>query len=287
MALNMNKLMQNTPEWEKHRKNKIGASDAPIIMQESPWTTPYQLWEKKMDLVCDPKTTPAQQRGHDLEPLAREELEKMTGILFLPRVIFHPTTNYLMASLDAIDPEGLNIAEIKCAGKEDHSLALAGQVPRKYFPQLQHQLEVCQLDLVLYFSFDGSKGVIVKVYRDDKYIKEMLQKEKEFWECMQEFNPPPLTDKDFEKKDDESWKETAQEWRLISNQMKELENREKQLRDSLISMSNNRNAMGHGIKVSTYPRKGSVDYSSIPEIRNIDLELYRKKTSKCWKITSL
>lgn len=40
-------LLQNTQEWEKFRLQKIGASDAPIIMGVSPWKTPFQLWLEK------------------------------------------------------------------------------------------------------------------------------------------------------------------------------------------------------------------------------------------------
>jgi predicted phage-related endonuclease len=43
-------MQQQTPEWLEFRKNKIGASDAPIIMETSPWKTPYQLWLEKLSL---------------------------------------------------------------------------------------------------------------------------------------------------------------------------------------------------------------------------------------------
>ena len=38
---------QGSKEWLALRNNKIGASDAPIIMGESSWTTPFQLWQIK------------------------------------------------------------------------------------------------------------------------------------------------------------------------------------------------------------------------------------------------
>ena len=39
-------LQQNTPEWLEFRRLRIGASDAPVIMEVSPYTTPYTLWER-------------------------------------------------------------------------------------------------------------------------------------------------------------------------------------------------------------------------------------------------
>ncbi len=47
----MSALIQHSNEWLELRKNKIGASDAPIIMKVSPWKTPYRLWEEKLGLT--------------------------------------------------------------------------------------------------------------------------------------------------------------------------------------------------------------------------------------------
>ena len=152
---------QNTPEWEEMRKNKIGGSDAPVIMEVSPYKTPYELWEEKLDLRPSATPTYNMARGHILEDPARLEAEKMAGFLFFPQVKFHPTIPWMMASCDGIDPEEKHLVEIKSPGKEDHEIALSGQIPDKYFPQLQHQLEVCQLEMGYYFSFYEMKGVLV------------------------------------------------------------------------------------------------------------------------------
>ncbi len=42
---------------------------------------------------------------------------------------------------------------------------------------------------------------------------------------------------------------------------------------------------GKGIKVAEIERKGSVDYSAIPDLKGMDLEPYRKPSSKYFKIT--
>lgn len=281
-------LKQNTPEWLEMRKGKVGASDAPVIMQVSPHTTPYQLWQEKLELVPPKKSNWGMDRGRTLEDVAREELEKITGLFFLPQVKFHATIPWMMASVDAIDPSEKIVAEIKCPGEEAHAQALAGHIPEQYFPQLMHQLEVCELEMGYYYSFDGKAGVLLKIERNDKYIKEMIKKEKEFWERIQNFEPPELIDRDYEVKlDDPEWDMTANEWLLINSQLKTLEQKEKALRDKLICKANNRNCMGSGIKVSRYLRKGNVDYSAIPELSNVNLDAYRKKASECYRIAAL
>lgn len=275
---------QNTQNWLEMRKNKIGASDAPVIMNVSPYSTPYRLWEEKLGLSPNTPTNTSMQRGHALEETARLELEKITGHFFLPQVKFHNSISYMMASLDGIDPEGKYIAEIKCPNREDHSIALSGQVPEKYIPQLQHQLEVCELDMVYYFSFDGTRGTLVKVFRDDKYIKKMLRNEEEFWECMQSWTAPKMTDRDYVERTDELWQTAANQWKSLDYKLKELESKEKEIRETLIAMSGARNSKGSGIKISKFVRKGNVDYASIPELEGIPLENYRKNPIECYKI---
>jgi putative phage-type endonuclease len=277
---------QNTPEWLEMRKNKIGASDAPIIMNQSPYKTPHQLWQEKLDLVSTPKSTVAMDRGVSLEESARHEFEKMTGLKTQPKVVFHPHINYMMASLDAVDPQGKNIAEIKCPGKEDHALAQAGKIPGKYYPQLQHQLEVSELEMAYYFSFDGSQGVIVKVFRNDKYIDTLLKKEKEFWEKLQTFEAPELTERDYELKEDLSWTRAACLLRHARSELVAAQEKEMEARARLIELSNDRNCMGDGVKLTKVITQGRIDYKAINELKDLNLEIYRKKPTESWRITT-
>lgn len=277
-------MQPNTPEWLEYRKNKIGASDAPIIMGTSPWMTKYQLWQEKLGLAPQRGKTAAMQRGLDLEEKARSLFIEMTGIKVIPKVMENPHLEWMIASLDGIDSENKNIVEIKCVNREDHRSAEAGIIPDKYFPQLQHQMEVCAVEMAHYFSFDGNQGVCLHIYRDDQYIKKLLKAETDFWECMQNLIVPELTDKDYELIHSPEWEQTASEWILIQEKVKEIEFKEKALREKLISLSKNKNSMGSGIKVCKTARKGNVDYAKIPELFLVDLEPYRKPAVEYWKI---
>jgi putative phage-type endonuclease len=155
-------LTQNTPEWLEFRRKKIGASDAPIILEVSPWKTPYQLWLEKTSGSLPPSTV-RQKRGLELEELARQVFEKKTGMIMFPKVVLHPSLDWMMASLDGIDIDGQAIVEIKCPGQTDHDVAKTGKVPEKYIPQLQHQLAVTGVEIAYYFSFDGNDGVSVSM----------------------------------------------------------------------------------------------------------------------------
>lgn len=281
----MHTYQQNTDEWLEMRRNKIGASDAAVIMGKSPWSTPYILWEEKIGLRPMKAKTKSMERGNALEESAREAFIKMTDIVVFDQVVFHPKIDWMMASLDGIDIEGKNIVEIKCPGPEDHDMALNGYVPEKYYPQLQHQMEVTGLDMAYYFSFDGERGVIVKVNRNQEFVDKMLKKETEFYACMQTLEPPKLTERDFVEKNDEVWSMAAESWIRCHNELEELKAREEELREQLVCLSGKTNAMGSGIRISRVLRKGNIDYKNIPQLQGLDLEPYRKPTTESWRIS--
>ena len=177
---------QRSREWLQWRSTKICASDAPIIMEHSPFKTVEQLFVEKIKCF-ESAPNPYMLRGIELESVALEEFEKATGLIMFPCVGEHEC-GWMAASFDGMTIEQDAIVEIKCPGKKDHAVALEGNVPGKYVAQLQHQMYVADLHLAYYYSFDGNKGVIVEISRDDTYCKIMLEKEFEFWQRLQVLN---------------------------------------------------------------------------------------------------
>lgn len=171
-------LKQRSPEWMKWRRSKIMASDAPILMGVSPYKTIEALLNEKLRCYEQPQTH-WMQRGIELEPAALELFEKETGLTMFPCVGLHDN-EWMAASFDGMTIDEDAIVEIKCPGKKDHAIALKGEIPAKYYPQLQHQICVSELDMVYYYSFDGESGVTIQVKRDDIYIENMVAKLFEF-----------------------------------------------------------------------------------------------------------
>lgn len=279
---------QNTKEWEDLRKTKIGASDAPIIMGDSPWKTPNQLWKEKSGLVENTYKSAAMQKGHDSEQHGRDIFKKETGVEVFDKVLIHTDCEWMMASLDGISEDCKTCVEIKTCGKEDFEKALKNEVPKKYVAQLQHQLCVTGLDKMYYLALsysDITEYVLFEVQRDQKYIEKMLLKEAQFFSCMQNFSEPALTDRDYVVRDDSQFINICS---LLSNLKKEMDlikEKEKEYREILISMSEGKNCICNDVKIQQVISSGRIDYSSIPEIQDIDLERYRKSPSKSWRIT--
>lgn len=182
-------VIQGSGEWLRFRRSHIGASDAVTIMGLSPWKSPLELYEEKV-FEFEQQENKYMRRGKELEEHARECFESEKGIDVFPMVFESSQHDWMAASMDGITLDYKTAVEIKVPGKVDHRKACQGLIPEKYIPQLQHQMYVCELEWIYYYSFDGENGVCIEVKRDDAYIENLLDKEKAFWHCLKILKPP-------------------------------------------------------------------------------------------------
>ncbi len=283
-------------EWLKLRKNYIGASDAPVIMNGTHFNkTPYRLWQEKLGLAGGTPDNNAMRYGRDMEEQARQCYERYTGNIMTPQMVFHKTKTFMMATLDGLDFNGEVALEIKCPGAKDHETALKGKVPEKYYPQLQHQLACdknnqlasININRLHYFSFRDGKGVLIEVERDEAYINTLYKEEGNFWDKVMTLTAPELTERDYQQMENAEWQEVATRWARRQALLKALEEEEKQDRAFLIKMAGDASAIGHGVRVSKILRKGNVDYKAIPQLKGVDLDQYRKKPIESWRIEAV
>jgi putative phage-type endonuclease len=196
------RVKQNTKEWREWRNKGLGASDAPIVMGVSPWTSRFELWSYKTGLIqrSEPNgfQVAAMQRGHDLEPEARRRAEEVYLKAKFPATSFeHSEHSFLRASLDGYNAETNSNLEIKCPGKADHQTALEGRVPKKYIPQIQMQMLVSGAHLTYYFSWDGKDSdILITVQEDKRYQEVLLQEMRSFWNLIQSGVPPEISEKE-------------------------------------------------------------------------------------------
>lgn len=277
----------NLKEWHKWRSEGIGSSDAAVIMKKFPYgKTPYQLWEERIENKIWEGNV-ATQHGKDMEPVALKWLEGQIGVsLFsnVPRE--HNELNWMRATFDGLDLEEKVAAEIKCPFNFDNfqKVKLSREVPEIYYPQLQHQIKVRELNGIYFVCFYEDDGVILEVERDNKYIEKMVKEEEEFWNCLRTKTPPPLTEKDYVELDPLGI-EIARQLASAQHIRKQAEKEEEELKKSLISHVQEKSAKGGGVTLTKIVQKGSVDYKLIPELKGIDLEPFRKKPFTKWLVT--
>lgn len=277
-------MEQGTQEWKDLRRSKIGASDAAAILGICPYRTPFQLWEEKV-LGKDQEQTGGMSRGTALEPEARACFEKVTSLLVLPKVVFHPELQWMMASLDGITFDGTTIVEIKCPNKEVHALAEKGVLPPHYMAQVQHQFAVTGAVKGYYFSYNGKQGVLVEVFADDKFIKKMLKEEEKFFKLMTDKEPPELTERDYVIKEDKEFVDLMAEYKDVKHELDILKDCEQVIREKLIALAGEKNTVCSKGKMTRSICKGQVDYKAVPELIGVDLEPYRKPPCEKWRIT--
>ncbi len=281
-------LVQGSAEWKAFRSNKIMASESSIILDVNPWTTPLQLWKQKLGLLPETQSNAAMEKGHRLEPIAREYFCVQADMDFQPCVVLSDDHPWMGASLDGLSECGRYILEIKCGGEKLYTQAENGEIPEYYMAQMQHQLAVTGLELCYYFVYYEGKGISLEVFRDDVYIQRLIVEGKRFWDCIQNLEQPQLSDKDYIQRDSREWANEAITLKYARDQIKHFETIEKQATQNLIQLAGQSNSLGAGIKLSKCTRKGTVDYKKIINDYNIcDEESYRKPDSEYFRITEV
>jgi putative phage-type endonuclease len=202
-------LIQNTEKWLKWREDGIGGSEASCIMGTNPYDDVIVCWQRKLNLIPDITETAskwsleAMQRGHDLEPEARQLFELEFGLKMNPVCMIHPEYDFMRASLDGLSCDGNIVLEIKCPGLTTHREALEGKIRPYYYTQMQHQMSVAGAELCYYFSYTDLDNIdtykLIEVPRDEEYIKRLIERESIFWEYVVNKTEPDISK--FEVKD--------------------------------------------------------------------------------------
>jgi len=279
-------LKQNTPEWLEWRKDKIGGSDIAAIMGVSKWCTPWQLYMRKLSLISEQDENEAMREGKRRESEALAIFNAHYKCNCIPVVMQHEEYPWMIASLDGWDEEKRIAVEIKCPGKDDHETAkIFCDIPIHYHPQLQHQMCVLGIPNMWYMSYHKEDWASVLVFRSEYYTKDMIEKEKDFMRRIKELDPPDLCDRDYVEKSNRHWQYAVRNYNERKLEKERVERWYEEARQELITLADNHNCKGSGIRMTKSVRKGNIDFLQIPELKDVDLEKYRKESTITWRIS--
>ena len=176
-------------------------------MGVSPWKTPFELWEEKTGRAKREETSNfIQERGNELEPIARARYELEFDIEMPPALCQHQKHEWMRASMDGHNPALKRGLEIKYIGENDFKLAVElGKIPEKYFPQIQHQFMVTGAEQIDFYGYTVPKGaenhqgksVTVPVFPDLNYVSNLFEAEYRFWMHIVSDVPPPFVQQDY------------------------------------------------------------------------------------------
>jgi len=279
--------VQGSAEWLQFRKDKIGASMAPCIMEIDPWRTKLELWE---EIIFDrPKEkTAAMQRGNDMEEEARGWLNEMWNFHFQPAVIQSTEYPNLIASLDGYfeDQDGnISLAEIKVPSMEVYNKAVDGIIPDHYFAQMQHQMMLAGVKQMVYFVYRGGGGAMLTCKKNDAYCKDLLKKELEFLKSIQDFEPPSPSERDWKEISDPQLQSKLEAYDQLNRQMKSIKDEMDCIKDFLISQADHPRLEYGQMKMQKIQSKGAYNYRMQVEEMGVALsEKYRGKGKEYWTI---
>lgn len=280
-------LTQGSPQWHAYRLSRRNASESAAVLGLSPWITPYQLWLVKTGR-CVTQVTPAMQRGTDMEPLARAAYEERTGLIMQPLVL---EAGDYSASLDGMTLVGDLLLEIKCPLRGTRSDlwqdVQGGLVPEHYALQVQHQLMVAGADQAHLWVFDGLKGMLHAIERDEAVMAQIQRGWEDFQQFLSSDTPPPLTDADTVLREDTPWSKAAKAFTEARQAADLADAGLAKARDELVALARHPREQGAGVSVTRYWKAGNVAYKDVPELKGVNLEKYRGKLREEVRVTAV
>ena len=167
-------------------------------------------------------------------------------------------------------------------------MAKDGMLPPHYEAQVQFQMFVTGLSEVFYISHRQGDYAVVRVKRDQGYIDDMIVKLLDFKRRLIDFDPPPLTERDYEDMShDADLEKDIMLYNTDLRAMNFLKERIERKKADIVARIGDKNAKGAGWKVSRYSTKGRVDYDAAFEYYKVpaDLEQFRKAETVSYRIS--
>lgn len=188
----------STEEWLRHRRYGICGSDAPIILGLSKYRSILHLWKDKTGQIPIEETESEYAYfGHVMEPVIKREFMKRTGLKVRLRnqILQSEEYPFMLADVDGVVKESdgsYALFEAKTASEYKRKVWEDG-VPEEYIAQVQHYLCVTGYQKAYVCAVVGGNTFFCHVVlRDDAYIKNLVEKERNFWNCVKECVPPVL-----------------------------------------------------------------------------------------------
>lgn len=198
--------------WLEHRKTTIGASDVPVILGLIPQKSAYTLFQEKRGMIPPPDVTDAMDYGLYIEPYIGKKFTKATGrktwrpienIGIDPSqnteayaVYQHPDYEWLFVTPDfeeRFEDDDVGPLECKAPGEfVARAKWTDDEAPIEHIAQ--HQIQMSAMECTK-GSIAGLVGRLVVYFdqeRNDRLIKAIIPKLKEFYERVMNGDAPPV-----------------------------------------------------------------------------------------------
>jgi predicted phage-related endonuclease len=254
-------LLAHDTAWHEARRKGIGGSDASIIMAGDPAAL-IALWEEKSG-----KGEPADLSdvvpvviGTLTEPANRYFYTKRTGrgITAAGEMVVSKTHPFMRCTLDGITAtaDGKSaVFEAKHVGGFEPIETVVG----RYQPQIHHAMHVAGLNRAVLSIFVGTRSwEMFEIECDDFYLAQLIDREREFWRCVESGEPPvqtatvaapamPTKFRTVSMEGNNTWASNAADWLANQTAAKSFEMASREIK-ALVEPDVG-TATGHGIEV--------------------------------------
>jgi len=269
---------QRSKEWFQKRKGRISGSIAGACLGLSPWLSKEDVMRSlvrdQLGAEREMETNAAMQWGVINEDNAISDLELDHGFTVF-ETGFNTYEDWLGASPDGLIGDD-TVLEVKTPyskrnGGEFKSL----EEQPYYYAQVQLEMLCTGRTKAIFYQWSPFSSRIEYINHDTDWLEENIPKLKAFYNQFQEElkNPQKHLEPKIPVIKDDLFEALVYERKQLLEAAERLKEVEKQIKSF-------GPCEGYGVKVSKVVRKGSVDYKSIPELKGVDLEQYRKKPSE-------
>ena len=202
MFKNLEKIStKNMPhdEWLRHRRKRVGGSDASAILGMNEYSSPYTVWADKLGKIPPKEDSEAMRLGRDLEEYVAKRFTEATGkkVRRENNIIINPDIPFAHANVDRMIVGEDAGFEAKTTSALNLKKFKDGEYPANYYVQCVHYLMVTGCKrwyLGVLILGVGFKWFIIE--RDEAEIEALKRSEEEFWRYVESQNPPMLDGSD-------------------------------------------------------------------------------------------
>ena len=126
--------------------------------------------------------------------------------------------------------------------------------------------------------FAGGDGLMLEAVPQPERWEALRGAWEAFMRCVSSDTPPPLTERDKRAREDEVWRTAAQAYIEAKRTADEAGARLEEAKAALVGLASHPSESGCGATVTRFWKRGAVDYKKVPELKGVDLELYRGTT---------
>lgn len=290
-------MKQGTQEWLKARSSLITGSRVGAILGMSPWMTRDAVMRSMVREAhgadSEFQSNVAVEYGNEHEPDAIHSYEAETGSIVMPLgFAVHPDYDFLGASPDGLVGQRGGL-ETKCPyslrNDPEPTFKTLEEQPH-YLAQVDLCIECCARDWWDFFQWTPHATSLERREKDPKWLPSVIDELAAFHREFQDIvkskkKSAPFLETKFEERTDDEFQAVAREFAGLSSQMETLSAEREEVRQRLIELSGGKACQGFGVSVTPVTSQGRVNYSKIPQLKEIDLTPFRGKPTTTYRVT--